>query len=381
MADAAQKTLNRQDERWSRASILPSPNFPMGMTFAQNPVYATALAAFHRVKALEQSIGIGGDTLDRLGCINVLHASALYERWCLIKIITVLVDDFGFVPQADWMEHVVKFSTSSGGPDDMGFRVHLQRQAPSISAELDVEPVLANGRRPDFRLRFNVRTVAKRPSIFASFADRHTGLVMDAKFRTQWREGELAAMLNELVDTKDYGQDGDHVFILHPAKGAISHPTSPLIWSRDCDYGHDHPTGHKKGSIQLSADLLSPGASTLNLRRLVALELQNVFPEPEFKKVGPGAHFGETDKTCLSNATVCVTCGKAHDLDDVVQGRTDRDNPKWFYRCSGCGAETMRTHCFGCGTVLHKNGLQMTYHLTIADQASNVVCQDCGANF
>lgn len=381
MVSAVHQTLSQQDERWGRMSVLPSSNFPMGVTFAQNPAYAAVLATFHRVNALEQSIGIGGDTLDRLGCINVLHASALYERWCLIKIISVLMEDFAFVPQADWMEHVVKFSTSSGGPSDMGFRVRLERQSPSISAELDVEPVLANGRRPDFRLRFKVHTAAKRASIFANYGDPQTGLVMDAKFRTRWRKGELAAMLTELVDTKDYGQDGDRVFILHPAKGAISHRTSPLIWSRDCDYGHDHPTGHSKGSIQLSADPIAPGASTLNLRRLVALELQDVFPEPEFKKVGQGEEFGDTGKACISNATICVTCGKAHDLDDVVQGRTDRGNPKWFYRCSGCGAETMRTHCFGCGTVLHKNGQQMTYHLTIADHVSNVVCQDCGANF
>lgn len=376
MVSAVQQSLGRQDDRWGGAFILPSSNFPMGMTFAQNPVYATALAAFHRIKTLEQSMGIGGDTLDRLGCINVLHASALYERWCLIKIVTVLVDDFGFIPQADWIEHVVKFSAPSGGPDDIGFRVHFHRESPSISAELDVEPVLANGRRPDFRLRFKVHNAAKRPSISATFAERQTGLVMDAKFRTRWRDGELPKKLAELVETKDYGQDGDRVFILHPAKGATSHRTSPLIWSKDCDYGHDHPTGHSKGSIQLSADPIFQGASTLNLRRLVALELQDVFPVPEFKRINSGER-----EVCLSNATVCITCGKAHDLDDVAQGWTGRDNPKWFYRCSGCGAETMRTHCFGCGTVLHKNGLQMTYHLTIADHVSNVVCHDCGANF
>ena len=46
-----------------------------------------------------------------------------------------------------------------------------------------------------------------------------------------------------------------------------------------------------------------------------------------------------------------------------------------------CGAGTMQTHCFGCGTAIHKNGLQMTYHLTVADQISNVVCQKCGMGF
>lgn len=44
-------------------------------------------------------------------------------------------------------------------------------------------------------------------------------------------------------------------------------------------------------------------------------------------------------------------------------------------------APKVSTHCFRCGTSLHKNGLQMTYHLTIADQVSNIVCPECGANF
>src|SRR3546814_9966358 len=70
------------------------------------------------------------------------------------------------------------------------------------------------GRRPDFRLRFNVSASAAdlergfRQSIFGNLAKQHSGLVMDAKFRTRWKHGELADMLKLLVDTKDYGQDG-----------------------------------------------------------------------------------------------------------------------------------------------------------------------------
>src|SRR3546814_392452 len=88
-----------------------------------------------------------------------------------------------------------------------------------------------------------------------------------------------------------------------------------------------------------------------------------------------------SDLVCRSNASLCIACGKAHENTDVTKGRTERGNAKWFYRCSDCGSASMRTPCFGCGTELHKNGLQMTYHLTIADHVSNVVCPDCGANF
>ena len=389
---AVEYAFARQDASWDRLGVSVSSTFPMGMRFVQNPVYAGALAAFQRVVALEQSTGIGGDTLEKLGRINILHASALYERWCLIKIVAVLVQDFGFTPQSDWVEHVVAFSAQAREPRDSSFTIKFTREHPGMTAQLDVEPVLANGRRPDFRLRFKVSASAAdlergyRPSIFGNLAKQHSGLVMDAKFRTRWKHGELADMLNLLVDTKDYGQDGDRVFILHPAKGAVEHRTSPLIWSRDCNYGQDHPTGHRKGSIQLGADPVSAGASTTNLRRLVALQLQSEFPEPEFVRIdakgfGQNDQWGEKAEVCRSNASLCIACGKAHENTDVTKGRTERGNAKWFYRCSDCGAASMRTPCFGCGTELHKNGLQMTYHLTIADHVSNVVCPDCGANF
>lgn len=294
--------------------------------------------------------------------------------------------------------HVVTFSAHASEPRDTGFTINFTRQHPSMTAQLDVEPVLANGRRPDFRLRFKVSASAAcpeadddmawdyRPSIFGNLPGQHSGLVMDAKFRTRWKRRDLAAMLRLLVDTKDYGQDGDRVFILHPAKGAVEHRTSPLVWSRDCDYGQDHPTGHAHGSIQLAADPVSPGETTMNLRRLVALELQEAFPEPEFVRINaseaePGDQWGEKAEVYRSNASLCIACGKGHESTDVTQGRTERGNAKWFYRCSGCGTASMRTPCFGCGTKLHKNGLQMTYHLTIADHVANVVCPDCGANF
>ncbi|WP_210245468.1 MULTISPECIES: hypothetical protein [unclassified Tardiphaga] len=139
-----------------------------------------------------------------------------------------------YIPKSDWVEHVVMFSTQATAPRATGFTVRFTRQRPSMTAQLVVEPVLANGKRPDFRLRFKVSasTAAEelednhdmawgyRPSIFGNPPGQHSGLVMDAKFRTRWNRGELADMLRLLVDTKDYGQDGDRVFILHPAKGA-----------------------------------------------------------------------------------------------------------------------------------------------------------------
>lgn len=185
-------------------------------------------------------------------------------------------------------------------------------------------------------------------------------------------------MLRLLVETKKYGQDGDRVFILQPAKDVIDHSTSPLAWGRDCDYGQAHPTKHARGSIQLAADPVSGGESLTNLRRLIALELQDVFPEPEVEELNAGSRMVEV---CRSTSSFCISCGASHEPSDVKPALTERENRKWYFKCSECGAGTMQTHCFGCGTTLYKNGLQLTYHLTVADQISNVVCQECGSGF
>lgn len=374
-----ERDMGMQVAEWERAGVGSTAMFPMGMRFAQNPIYAAALAAFHRVSELERHTGIGGHALDRLGSINMLHASAVYERWCLIKIIDVLVEDFGFAPQGEWVEHVIASACRAAGHGDKGFSVDFRRTDPKMTARLEIEPMLDNGRRPDFRLRFEKgRPDGLRKSIVQDLENGASGLVMDAKFRTHWQHDELAEMLKLLVETKRYGQDGCRVFILQPARGAIRDRTSPLRWGRDCDYGHRHPTRHAHGSIQLAADLARGGGSVTNLRRLIAMELQDVFPEPESKTIrGPR---GDVE-VCAATSSFCISCGTTHDVSDVTPGRTGRNNRKWYFGCAECGAGTMQTHCFGCTTAIRKNGLQMTYHLTVADQISNVVCQQCGRGF
>jgi len=374
-----ERDLALQEAGWDKLGVGPTAMFPMGMRFAHNPNYAAVLAAFNRVSELERRTGIGGDALDRLGSINMLHSSAIYERWCLIKIIDVLMEDFDFVPQGEWVEHVIASSCHSRSYADQGFTVEFSRADPGIKARLEVEPLLDNGRRPDFRLRFEmVGSTGSSKSIFQDLGRGGSGLVMDAKFRTRWQYGELAEMLTLLVETKKYGQDGCRVFILQPSRGTISNSMSPLNWGRDCDYGHRSPTEHAHGSIQLAADPAHGGRSLMNLRRLIAMELQDTFPKPEAKTVGGPT--GEVE-VCTSTLSFCIYCGTTHDVENVKPGRTTRDNRKWYFGCAHCGAGTMQTHCFGCGTAIHKNGLQMTYHLTVADQISNVVCQKCGMGF
>jgi pyrethroid hydrolase len=346
--------LRQQDTHWQSRGVLQQSAFPMGMRYVLSPDYAAVLNAFTRVRLLAQRAGVGDESLDELNRISILHASAVYERWCLVKIIGVLIEEFAFQPSPGWQELVIRAVT--GRPDSTNLVFH--RRDLGVSAILEVQPVLENGRRPDFRLRFDGADSVEVGAI-----------VMDAKFRTRWRRGELADLLADLVDGKRYGGERDRVFVLQPQANTISEPTSPLRWGHHCDYGQDAPTNHRVGSIQLAAGAQEGGAQD-NLRRLIAMGLQAAFPTPSSLQDN-----GRTNSSC------CVHCGTRHEPSDIAQLTTRGGKDYWSFGCSHCGMVSVRTHCYACDAIIYKNGIDLTYHRTLADQIMNVMCPSCGRYF
>lgn len=352
---SSQAALRQLDAHWHSLGVQPQSTFPMGMRYVLSPDYAAVLKAYTRVRELAERAGIGGESLDELHRISVLHASAVYERWCLVKIISVLIEDFDFEPNPGWQEIVIRAVT--GRPDSVSLL--FNRKDIGISAILEIQPVLANGRRPDFRLRFNTADSGDVGAI-----------VMDAKFRTRWQRGELADLLVELVDGKGYGGKRDRVFILQPQAYAVSEPSSPLAWGRHCDYGQKSPTNHRTGSIQLAAGAQGSGAQQ-NLRRLIAMGLQAVFPTPP----SPEEVYNGNSTSC------CIRCGTKHEAVDIQRRRARSGRDYWFLNCGNCSMQTVRTHCYACDAPLFKNGTDLTYHRTLAEQITNVMCPSCGAYF
>lgn len=206
---------------------------PTGMRYSMQPDYAACLSAYRRVETLARRSGLYDGALEAIGRVSTLHASALYERWCLVKILRVLIREYGFLHQPGWQEQLIAAVTGIPQPFSMG----LFRPEIDLGALLEIQPLLKNGRRPDFRLRFaylppnSARHDAGglAPSDLALFADS-TGLIMDAKFRTGWHAGELERVVDSLIAQKRYDCDGDRVFVLHPVAGAVREPTSPLEW-------------------------------------------------------------------------------------------------------------------------------------------------------
>lgn len=360
--------LTSQEMRWSALGVASSAAFPMGMRFVQSPAYSSVLAAFNRVHELAERVGVGGKEIERIERIGILHASAIYERWCLIRLISLLVDTFDFTPEPGWLDRVIEGTCGVLAP----FELRFERSDVAMTACLEVQPVLPNGRRPDFRLTFQARdedpdkdTHAR--TVFDDAVEPSKGLVLDAKFRTRWRPRELDGVLRDVVDGRGYGQAGRRVFILQPAGPVVQEPTSPLGWGRDCDYGQNYPSNHSQGAVRLSPH----PRDWHNLHRLVAMELQANFPPPR-----------HLDGENWQSDSFCISCGQRHEVADVRRHLTQRGRDYWDLACHDCGLTTRRTHCFsGCGTPLFKNGLILTYHRTIADQLTNVACPCCGEFF
>ena len=373
--DRSWKRLRRQDRDWDRMGVRTDSHMPAGMRFSQTPTYAACLAAYRKVCKLADRAGFGEDALDALDRIGILHASAIYEHWCLVKILLVLIEEFRFVPQAGWQELLIRGVT--GNRESAS--IDLTHEAFDLFAKLDVQPVLPNGRTPDFRLRFKRDTWSQknneRLSIFSkapmhSDLDTQSALVMDAKFRNSWKAGEIKDVLLTLVEAKRYGGDRDRVFVLQPAGQTIDTPSSPLGWGKDCDYGQRAGVDHMSGHVRLA-----PGAqatrSTNNLKRLIALHLQDHFPALGSGPTEPKA----------KDYSICVRCGTKHVAEKTKWLKTSAGHTYWSMTCPSCEMVSTRTHCYNCKTVLFKNGYQLTYHQTLADQITNVSCPSCGAFF
>lgn len=360
--------LKAQDLEWSALGVDVSADFPLGMRFIQSPAYTSVLAAFNRVRDIAGAAGIGGAEFEQIERISILHASTIYERWCLIKLISVLSDTYSFTPDPDWLDSVIKGVAGPVTP----FKLTFNRSDIGMTALLEVQPVLENGKRPDFCLTFfhkdNNGDHAAENGDFARHGEKSSrGLILDAKFRTRWRPEEPDRVLRDIVDDRGYGRAARRVFILQPAAGAVKRATSPLAWGHDCDFGQNNPNNHQEGIVRLSPD---PGVWH-NLHRLVAMELQSSFSAPAY-----------VDDERWVSASFCIGCGCRHDTPSIRHRLTKKKLDFWILTCSECNLVTTRTHCFsGCGTTLFKNGLVMTYHLSLADQPTNIKCPACGEFF
>ncbi len=349
--------LFKVDNDLAILGIARSSTFPMGMKFVSNPEYAACVSAFKKVTSLFERGGFDLSQLEALNRIGILHASDIYEKWCMLKIFMLLVDDFRFVPAVGWKELLVTSALSR----ESNVRFELSRDDISLEAILTCQAQTSTGRRPDF-----VLSITKDGS-------RVGGLVMDAKFRSTWQSHGPRRMLDELVLAKNYGAalQNSKVFILQPCESTVHPVESPLEWGRHCDYGTKQ--SHHQGWIQTG--VASSGVrSTEHLKRLLVLMFQDAFSEPQKARDDDGNEF-------WTSPSFCIGCGEQQLPSSVQAAFTKAGRARWRLNCACCGVWTVRTHCYSCKKPLFKNGTMWTYHETLADQVTNVVCPHCGSYF
>ena len=369
------------------------------MSFVQNPFYAKAKSSFSKINKLD---GMDGDLFnslfefDQIGIINI---PILYERWCLLQIIKLLSGTFGFVLSDNWQNMLINSVIEN--KYDIEFIFNNPTNNRKII--LGYEKVLSNNRRPDFvldlyyqgyvfneqgsnknfymktepptlnKVRYedyrdrNINLDSKQDSLFDNWSvgeEQRVRYVLDAKFKDNLFQKGFDMILDDLIDTKNYDENGrNKVFLLHPQAKAIEEKTSPLPWGRHSNYGQNNK--HSRGYVFLLPS--SKHGNTLdNLQRLLGMFLQST------------SHFIDYGKRSHWFDTTCVSCGTSAAEDFLcIKKRTKGGKNSWYLTCKKCSHHTVKTVCYVCSGDLYKNQFNLTYHRTKAEQVSNIVCPSC----
>jgi hypothetical protein len=345
--------------------IKPLSTFPNSMTFVQNPNYQFIHSGYKKIRELtnlsDDDLLLSLDKIEKIGLINM---PLLYERWCLLQIIKVLVQNFHYVPSEDWKRKLLRIVSTGRHNESINFtNPHLKR-----SIKLWYEPTLKNGRTPDFVLDV---TFQKKCG-----SEKTKRLVMDAKFYSDEllkRWGGISKVINTLYHEKNYSEDGKNgVFILHPAKNAIIKKVSPQSWGKNSYLGElkmfewDQPLrsthNHKYGAI--CANPILRLSYLDEFQRLIGMFLQYGIEDNKLN--------GSPDD--VESLNFCIACG-SHELKRLA--KNNNNSRSSWYECNICKHFTTYNHCNICDTRLIKNGDYWSYHSQMPMEPLNIKCPTC----
>lgn len=346
---------------------------PNSMVFVQNPLYASAKSTYQKVSNLEGMDDLLLNSMMAIDEIGLVNLPNLYERWCLLQLVTVISDKYRFQIQHNWQQKLVNAILKN----DRNIEIFFSCEARQLSLRLTYEKELDSGKRPDYVIDLHYNTYAlDRQEIDLAHGSGGTiqwyiqykktvRMVLDAKFRGSVSEQHIDDLIDELYEGKDYSEgENNAVFIVHPVAKVTKARTSPLEWGSYCNYGQAGKIDHKKGAIYLSPSREHRN-SPENLQRLIGMFLQN------------HTHIlddGLRGKVIWHNKC-CISCGG--DNLDISFSQTKGGNPINKIHCRSCRQMTIETQCFACKRPLFKNGMNWTYHRTRAEQMTNIVCPSC----
>jgi len=346
--------------------------FPNSMTFVQNPNYQGSYSFYKRINEI---VGVDEDLFIHLQLvekIGLMDIPTIYERWCFLQIIKVLVDKYRFRPEENWKK---KLANQIIGDLNQIRDVKIKFTNLTIDREIDLwyEKVLPSKKRPDFVL-----------DIKSTFNIGYTHqLIMDAKFHEQVNISEQISLL---YHTKNYSENNNNtVFILHPdVNKSIKNKRTPKKWGNDAYYGEinmfnfdwdNQNPNHKYGAILVSP-ILNRGAYLDNLQRLIGMSMQYNLVDNSQILLGDLEKKKDMLDPRPDEKVFCLVCGsdKFHASKiPTVNGHGYRYN----FTCDDCKHFYMYNYCWQCHHRLIKNGEYWSYHSAQILEPFNIKCPNC----
>ncbi len=359
--------LSKIKKQFESLNINADSYFPNSMTFIQNPNYQGTHKLYKEIMGLsgiDESLFLGIQEVEKIGILNI---SLIYERWCLLQILKILIETYNFLPEENWKHKLVKQTLSKG----KNIKIELENFDTKRQITLWYEKELSSGKRPDFVL--DIR------SVFGREAEQHR-LVIDAKFYENINKksfGGISGVINNLYNDKNYSEDNKNsVFILHPSKNSVPQKKTPKDWAKNSYYGEvnmfdwdEHNPDHQYGAILLSP-IIRSGNHLDDLHRLIGMFLQygiedNSDTRNKDNKLDP----------IVKEKMFCLVCGS----DKYTWQKVDTKNGcKHWVICLDCHHFTIYNYCANCQNRLIKNGDYWTYHSTQALEPINIKCPSCG---
>ena len=355
--------------------------FSGSMTYVQNPNYRGTLAAYRRAMDAANLDTTKLDQLFRLDEVGILDLPMVYERWCLLKIIRVLREQFKLIPEPNFRDNLLeRLASEWRSKATLAIRFEgLQIQRDVL---LEYQPKFRlqgqPDRIPDFVL--TVKSTVNSKSLHD--VKYYPKMVLDAKCKRfapifSVEDGAtLSDELQELIAKRGYDEGArNRVFVIHPGWNT----ESTKDWKRFCHYGGSHFTavpqtrpkwdqgnpGHRHGAV-----LLRPGA-TDHLARLITMHLYLSLDDTL------GAYASEDRPPRFPR--VCPACGgfemSESPLSEVRRSQYGNSNAAW---CKDCQQMIVWNFSGGCGTRLWKLGGYWTFHDTDPLNPYNIKCPHCG---
>lgn len=348
-----------------KMGVKPTPTFPNSMTFVQNPDYQAMHSGYKKIRDLtnltDEDLLLSLEKVEEIGLVNM---PLLYERWCLLQIIKVLVQIYYYQPDDEWKRRLLNIVLSHKHSKPLNFKNELLKRR----VQLRYEPLLDNGRTPDFVMDVDYET--------KDGITKHKRFVIDAKFYSDEIikiHGGIAGIVHNLFHEKDYSEGGANtVFILQPAKSAIDVVVSPQEWGQvsylgelsmfDWDNYNPRHLFHKYGAVCANP--------VLRLRYLDEIQ----------RMLGMFLQYGIEDNTLMGQSddvesiNFCISCGS----NELTKKETTTSNFRSaWYECDRCKHFTVYNHCHSCDTRLVKNGDYWSYHSQMPMEPLNIKCPSC----